>query len=104
MWLYCITFYVYLKTLDYFDIPGDVPKLDKWKIKMMMMMMDLRVRLQDLKRPNSRARRARYAFNVYINSDVCRVPGNYRRLYQCRRLCNKSVTKLHAMGMYKYGV
>ena len=34
-----ITFYVYLKTLDYFHIPGDVPKLDKWKIKMMMMMM-----------------------------------------------------------------
>jgi len=38
IWLYCITFYVYLKILDYFHIPGDVPKLDKWKIKMMMMM------------------------------------------------------------------
>ena len=38
IWLYCITFYVCLKTLDYFHIPGDVPKLDKWKIKMMMMM------------------------------------------------------------------
>jgi hypothetical protein len=37
IWLCYITFYVYLKTLDYFHIPGNVPKLDKWKIKMMMM-------------------------------------------------------------------
>ena len=28
----------YMTILDYFHIPGNVPKLDKWKIKMMMMM------------------------------------------------------------------
>ena len=31
----------YMNILDYFHIPGNVPKLDKWKIKMMMMMMSI---------------------------------------------------------------
>jgi hypothetical protein len=38
IWFCCIIFYVYLKSFDCFHIPGSVPKLDKWKIKMMMMM------------------------------------------------------------------
>jgi len=48
-------------------------------------MVNLKVKLQDFKRPNSWARRVRYAFTVYINNDVCWVPENYRWLHQCRR-------------------
>ena len=39
---YCIAshfMFSYMTILDYFHIPGNVPKLDKWKIKTMMMMM-----------------------------------------------------------------
>ena len=36
----------YMTILEYFHIPGNVPKLDKWKIKtttMMMMMMMMKI-------------------------------------------------------------
>jgi hypothetical protein len=38
---------------------------------------------------NLRVRRVRFAFTVYFNSDVGRLPENSHWLLQCRRMCNR---------------